>query len=262
MVLGLVATMQPSFSKRWTDLLDFISKYIPFLSSPSPGDKEFSKDVYLLTGLRPKNVELYRLATKHSSAAQQVKDHNERLEYLGDAVLGCIVAEFLFKKFPYKEEGFLTEIRSRIVNDEHLASLARKTGLSTLINHDKRQKGGQLARSSMHGDAMEAIVAAVFLDHGFIACKNFVIQKLILPHVDLDILVDQNVNFKSQVIEWAQRQNKKVSFEIVDEKGASHYKEFVAELVVDGETIGRGKGMSKKKAEQAAAENALKEIKQ
>jgi ribonuclease-3 len=189
-----------------------------------------------------------------------VKDHNERLEYLGDAVLGCIVAEFLFKKFPFKEEGFLTEIRSRMVNGEHLAILARKIGLSTLIDHDKRQRSSQLARSSMHGDAMEALVAAVFLDHGFLKCKEFVLKKLISPHVDLDTMIEQNVNFKSQVIEWAQRQNKKVSFEIVDEKGASHYKEFMAEVVVDGQIMGKGKGMSKKKAEQAAAEDALKTI--
>jgi ribonuclease-3 len=253
--------MPPSSSKRWIDLIQFVSQLIPFFSSSKPGDKEFSKAVHLLTGLRPGNLELYRLATKHSSAAQKVKDHNERLEYLGDAVLGCIVAEFLFKKFPYKEEGFLTEIRSRMVNGEHLATLARKIGLSTLIDHDKRQRSSQLARSSMHGDAMEALVAAVFLDHGFSKCKDFVLKKLISPHVDLDIMVEQNINFKSQVIEWAQRQNKKVSFEIIDEKGASHYKEFVAEVVVDGQVMGKGKGMSKKKAEQAAAEDALKAIK-
>jgi len=241
-------------------LIQFVSRFLPFLSSSKSGDKEFSKAVFLLTGLRPDNLELYRLATKHSSAAQKVKDHNERLEYLGDAVLGCIVAEFLFKKFPFKEEGFLTEIRSRMVNGEHLAILARKIGLSTLIDHDKRQRSSQLARSSMHGDAMEALVAAVFLDHGFLKCKEFVLKKLISPHVDLDTMIEQNVNFKSQVIEWAQRQNKKVSFEIVDEKGASHYKEFMAEVVVDGQIMGKGKGMSKKKAEQAAAEDALKTI--
>ena len=241
-------------------MIQFVSRFLPFLSSSKSGDKEFSKAVFLLTGLRPDNLELYRLATKHSSAAQKVKDHNERLEYLGDAVLGCIVAEFLFKKFPFKEEGFLTEIRSRMVNGEHLAILARKIGLSTLIDHDKRQRSSQLARSSMHGDAMEALVAAVFLDHGFLKCKEFVLKKLISPHVDLDTMIEQNVNFKSQVIEWAQRQNKKVSFEIVDEKGASHYKEFMAEVVVDGQIMGKGKGMSKKKAEQAAAEDALKTI--
>ena len=221
------------------------------------GDKAFKGTIRNLTGFSPINLELYRLATKHSSAANKVKDHNERLEYLGDAILGAVIAEFLFKKFPFKEEGFLTEIRSRIVNGEHLSNLARKTGLSAIIAHDKRQKGGQLSRSSMHGDAMEALVAAVFLDHGFIKCKEFILNKLVMPHCDLDAIVEQNVNFKSQLIEWAQRNIKKVSFDIVDEKGASHYKEFVAEVKIDGEIVGSGTGLSKKKAEQAAAEKAV-----
>jgi len=260
MALDLAGTMQPSFSKGWINLIGFLSRLNPLNKSYSIEDRKFADSVYLLTGLKPKNLDLYLLATKHSSAAQKVKDHNERLEYLGDSVLGCVVAEFLFKKFPYKEEGFLTEIRSRIVNGEHLAVLARKIGLSTLVSHDKRQNTGQLARSSMYGDAMEAFVAAVFLDYGFEKCRTFIISKLIIPHCDLESILEQNINFKSQLIEWAQRQNKKVSFNIVDEKGASHYKEFKAEVVVNGEVMGTGKGMSKKKAEQAAAESALSSI--
>lgn len=223
----------------------------------SKGDADFSRTIQSLTGLVPSNLDLYRLAIKHSSAAQQVKDHNERLEYLGDAVLGTIVAEYLFKKFPYKEEGFLTEIRSRIVNGEHLAALAKKIGLSALIEHDKRQKGAALSRSSMHGDALEALIAAVFLDFGFNRCKTFVLTRLINPHIDIDNLVDQNVNFKSQLIEWAQQKGKRISFEIVNESGSSHNREFLAEVLVDGESKGMGRGLSKKKAEQAAAEKAL-----
>lgn len=230
-------------------------------TTSSNKDKSFVQSIQNLTGLSVGNVDLYRLATRHSSAANQVKDHNERLEYLGDAVLGAIVAEYLFKKYPYKEEGFLTEIRSRIVNGEHLAGLAKRTGLSALIDHDKRQRGGQLQRSSMHGDALEALVAAVFLDHGFEKCKKFVVQKLLSTHVDLNSLVEQNVNFKSQLIEWAQRLNKKVHFDIVEEKGASHHREFVAEAKIDGEVVGHGTGLSKKKAEQAAAERALNLVK-
>lgn len=236
-------------------LLSQVLKKISF-SGSSP-DRTFEATIKNLTGFSPENIELYRLATKHSSAASKVKDHNERLEYLGDAILGAVVAEFLFKRFPFKEEGFLTEIRSRIVNGEHLSSLAKKIGLSAIIEHDKRQKGGQLNRSSMHGDAMEALVAAVFLDHGFVKCKDFIIKKLIIPHCDIESIVLQNVNFKSQLIEWAQQNSKKITFDIVDEKGASHYREFLAEVKVDGEIAGTGKGLSKKKAEQAAAEMAL-----
>lgn len=230
------------------------------LGRRSPSDKNFSDALYALTGLRPRNLEVYRLATRHSSAAQKVKDHNERLEYLGDAVLGCVVAEYLFKKFPYKEEGFLTEIRSRIVNGEHLGTLARKTGLAHLVLHDKRQRGSQLLRSSMHGDAMEALVAAVFLDQGFEKCRSFIINKLLIPHVDVNQLVEMNANFKSQLIEWGQRQGRKVTFDIVQESGVSHHREFLAEVRVEGEVRGTGRGLSKKKAEQAAAEDAMKQI--
>lgn len=250
--------MPQSSLKRWISVLGSVSHFFrKILPLSSQSEAEFSKTIRILTGLTPKNPELYRLATKHSSAAQQDKDHNERLEYLGDAVLGAIVAEYLFKKFPFKEEGFLTEIRSRIVNGEHLASLAKRIGLSALIEHDKRQKGSALSRSSMHGDALEALIAAVFLDYGFNRCKAFVLNKLIQPHVDIDSLVDQNVNFKSQLIEWAQRKGKKVTFEIINETGSSHNKEFQADVLVDGISMGQGKGLSKKKAEQAAAEKAL-----
>lgn len=250
--------MQRSSLKGWISVPGSVSQILKRLFRVSSReDADFSLVIRSLTGLVPRNLELYRLAIKHSSAAQQVKDHNERLEYLGDAILVSIVAEFLFKKFPYKEEGFLTEIRSRIVNGEHLASLAKKIGLSALIEHDKRQKGAALSRSSMHGDALEALIAAVFLDFGFNQCKTFVLSRLINPHIDIDNLVDQNVNFKSQLIEWAQRKGKKVSFEIVHESGSSHNREFLAEVLLDGESKGRGKGLSKKKAEQAAAEKAL-----
>ena len=235
---------------------------IGFLKLYTSVDRKELQALRNILGFIPENHALYRLALRHKSVANDInnkgiKNSNERLEFLGDAILGSVVAEVLFKKFPYKEEGFLTEVRSRIVNGEHLSALSRKIGLSALIDHDKRQKGGQLNRSSMHGDAMEALVAAVFLDHGFIKCKEFIIKKLINSHVHLDSIVEQNINYKSQLIVWAQRKNRKVAFEIVNESGASHYKEFLAEVKIDGELAGSGKGLSKKKAEQAAAEKAL-----
>ena len=223
------------------------------------GEKDFSRSIHLLTGIRPANLDLYKLATRHSSAVQG-KEHNERLEFLGDAVLGVIVAEFLFKKFPFREEGFLTEIRSRIVNGEHLALLAKKTGLSGLIDHDRKQKASLIHRSSMYGDAMEALVAAVYLDHGFDKCRKFVLEKLITPHCDLDAIVDQNINFKSQLIEFAQKSSRKASFSIIGETGAAHSRQFIAEAYIDGALVGKGKGLSKKKAEQAAAEEAIKKL--
>jgi ribonuclease-3 len=249
--------MQQLFSKEWTDLFPKLFSLFKKSGGNSGSEREFSHSVFLLTGFKPVNLDLFHLATRHSSAVQG-KEHNERLEYLGDAVLGLIVAEFLFKKFPFREEGFLTEIRSRIVNGDHLAQLARKTGLSSLIDHDRKQRNNLMVRSSMHGDALEALVAAVYLDQGFDRCRQFVLEKLIKPHCDIDAIIEQNVNFKSQLIELAQKSNKKASFEIKGESGNAHNRYFYAEAIVDGEVLGTGKGLSKKKAEQAAAEDALK----
>jgi len=259
MVLVSVATTQRWFSNEWTDLLRQLSRLFRKSGKGSNDGASFSDAIYVLTGFRPANPDLYKLATRHSSAGQG-KEHNERLEFLGDAVLGVVIAEFLFKKFPFREEGFLTEIRSRIVNGEHLAQLARKTGLSSLIDHDPRQKNNLAMRSSMYGDALEALVAAVYLDHGFERCRQFILKKLIQPHCDLDAIVALNVNFKSQLIEYAQKRNQKAVFSISGEAGTPNNRQFLAEVHMDEVLVGTGRGLSKKKAEQAAAEDALKKL--
>ena len=207
-----------------------------------------------IAGFTPSNLELYRLATMHSSIAKEngrgYKESNERLEYLGDAILGAAVADFLFKKFPFKPEGFLTEIRSRIVNSEALNLLARKIGVANIVQFD--QKNAHLQQVIL-GNTLEAIVGAIYLDKGYIRTKKFVIDKLINPNYDVDDLVNSDTNFKSKVIEWAQREGKDVKFEIVNVKKARNHKEFTAQVLVDNEAKGTGYGNSKKKAEQDAA---------
>src|SRR5690606_33696766 len=178
------------------------------------------------------------------------KESNERLEYLGDAVLGAAVADFLFKKFPYKSEGFLTEIRSRIVNRESLNMLARKIGVGNIVQYD--QKNSHLQQVIL-GNTLEAIVGAIYLDKGYLRTKKFVIDKLIGPNYDLDELVNSDNNFKSKIIEWAQREGKEVRFDILDVKKGKNHKEFTAQVIVDAEPLGTGYGNSKKKAEQDAA---------
>ena len=207
-----------------------------------------------IAGFTPSNLEVYRLATVHSSIAKEngtgYKESNERLEYLGDAILGAAVADFLFKKFPYKSEGFLTEIRSRIVNREALNLLARKIGVANIVQFD--QKNSHLQQVIL-GNTLEAIVGAIYLDKGYIRTKKFVIDKLINPHYNVDDLVNSDSNFKSKIIEWAQREGKDVRFEIVNVKKGRNHKEFTAQVLVDGEAKGTGYGNSKKKAEQDAA---------
>ncbi|SDJ76691.1 ribonuclease-3 [Catalinimonas alkaloidigena] len=222
-------------------------------------DRELATAFARIIGRKPLNLDLYKLAIRHASSTVVVEtgrnNSNERLEYLGDAILGAIVADYLFKKFPYQDEGFLTEIRSRIVNRESLNQLARKIGLSVLVEFDSRRRS-RLSHKSIYGDALEALVGAVYLDQGFKRCQAFVLQRLIGPHFDLDQVVQTNLNFKSRLIEWAQRENQSIRFEIIEESGSQHSREFVAQVVVNDEAISTGNGFSKKKAEQAAAAKA------
>lgn len=224
----------------------------------SQKDKRLVSSIKSIIGSKPFNLSIYKLAFQHSSVAKEefkgVKLSNERLEYLGDAVLGMVIAELLFKKFPYKDEGFLTDIRARIVNRESLNKLARKIGIGELIEYDERKKG-MLSYKSLYCDALEAFIGAVYLDKGFKSCKSFIIKKLVGPHIDLREVVRTNPNFKSRVIEWAQKENKGVTFEIIALKDSSNqYKEFTAQLLIDNEPITTGTGYSKKKAEQDAAQ--------
>lgn len=223
-------------------------------------DKRLRLAIRQIVGSKPSNLDLYKLALLHTSASKEAdsdgfKESNERLEYLGDAVLGAVIADYLFKKFPYKDEGFLTEIRSRIVNRESLNNLAKKIGLSKIIEFDGNRKTA-LTHKSMYGDAMEAMVGAIYLDKGFKFCRKFIIRRLISPHYDIDKVVLTNANFKSVIIEWAQRESKDLRFDIIHEKGDRHHREFIAQVMVDDQPFSTGSGYSKKKAEQSAAEKA------
>lgn len=219
---------------------------------------------------------LYRLATRHVSVAkrnkQGIRESNERLEYLGDAVLGVVVAEYLFKKFPFKDEGFLTEIRSRIVNRESLNRVARKLGVSDLVqveeggkrpdrspSENKRASRGRsrLSYKSLGGNTLEALIGAVYLDKGFQASRRFILKKILVPHFDLSAVVENDTNYKSKVIEWAQKHNREIRYEIVETRGGNQYKEFITQLLLDNEPISTGSGYSKKKSEQSASEKAL-----
>lgn len=228
--------------------------------------RKFRRSITHIIGERPNNVAVYRLALLHTSASRETpvkgfRESNERLEYLGDAVLGMVIAEYLFKKYPYKDEGFLTEVRSRLVNGEMLNSVSRKIGLDRLIEYDGSRTRSLPARTSMYGDALEALVGAIYLDKGFGFTQRFILGEL-LSHYDVEAIVQTNGNFKSRLIEWSQRQGKEIRFEILEEKGNSHFREFIAQVVVNDEPFATGSGYSKKKAEQSAAEKAFELIEQ
>jgi len=229
-------------------------KILKIRSRKTTSDEKLVRAIKNIADISPSNIELYKLAVVHSSIAKEngagFKESNERLEYLGDAVLGAAVADFLFKKFPYKPEGFLTEIRSRLVNREALNLLARKIGIGNIVQYD--QKNAHLQQVIL-GNTLEAIVGAIYLDKGYLRTKKFVIDKLITPNYDLQELISSNSNYKSKIIEWAQREGKEVKFEIINVKKGKNHKEFTAIVTVDNDPKGQGYGNSKKKAEQDAA---------
>ncbi len=234
---------------------------IGFVSRLLGSDKAFRKAVGTITGQDPVNARLYRLAFTHSSAVRQQPEMgrhqtNERLEFLGDAILGAVVAEYLFQKYPYEQEGFLTEVRSRIVNRESLNNIAFKLGLDKLVQLDAAQGRGARSRS-VNGNALEALVGAVYLDLGYKAARKFILTRLVKGFVDVHTLTTTTANFKSKLVEWAQRQGKTLRYDISGEARPGGTMEFSAAVVLDEEVVATGMGLSKKQAEQLAAERAL-----
>jgi len=211
----------------------------------------------------PGNLSLYRLAFRHKSVAQNVKkgvkNSNERLEFLGDAVLGSVVAEVLFKLYPYEDEGFLTELRSKIVSRVNLNQLARKLGFESLIEYDSRVLGSS-RQGSLLGDAFEALIGAVYLDKGYNFTRNFLVNHIIKSHIDIHTLEQTETNFKSKLIEWCQRHGKDISFDLVGNDEGENTKLFSVQASVDGEIMGLGKEFSKKNAEKLAAEKACEAL--
>ena len=217
----------------------------------------------MIVGKRPYNLHPYKVATQHSSVAKKVKkgfrESNERLEYLGDAVLGLVVADFIFKKYPFKDEGFLTEVRSRIVSRDSLNQLARKIGIGQIVKFDVKRKTPN-SHKSLYGNALEALIGAVYIDRGFKKCEDFIIKKLLMPHFDIDEIISTTKNYKSKLIEWTQKQSKSIVFEHADTIDKGHYKEFVIQIMIDSEPIAKGHGLSKKKAEQDASREACQTL--
>lgn len=220
-------------------------------------DKKFIFSLHNLLGFTPGNVSVYKLAFRHRSVAVEhdsgIKLSNERLEYLGDAVLGTVVAEMLFKKYPYKEEGFLTEMRSRIVNREHLNKLALKLGIDQMMSGFIDP--GAKTRSA-YGDAFEALIGAVYLDKGYDCTRKMILKRIVKIHIHLDEIEELDSNFKSRLINWSQRERKKVEFEFLEEVDNGGKRLLRVRVLVDNIEMSRGEDFSKKRAEQIAAEKA------
>ena len=214
-------------------------------------------------GFKPKNLELYHLAFLHKSMSKSLnngmKINNERLEYLGDTVLSTVVADFLFKKFPYQGEGFLTVMRAKIVSRDSLNKLAKKIGLNELISYNRGKKNSMF--KSINGNTFEALVGAMYIERGYDFTAKVLINRLIVPNIDIDELTKVDFNYKSKIIDWGQHNRKKVSFELVKVFNECGYRrQYEARVVIDGEPCESAIDFSIKAAEQLAAEKTYKKI--
>lgn len=221
-------------------------------------NKKFYKLIYKLTGIYPSDIQVYKIAFTHKSAARNPEKsrrlNNERLEFLGDAILASVVADFLYSYFPFKKEGFLTKLRARIVSREQLNEVALKMGLQFHIVAHNRINGTK----NIYGNALEALIGAIYVDKGYKKTKEFVIHKIINKNIDLVKLAFTDSDYKSQVIEWAQKNKIDILFEDEEiESTDQNNLYFTSTVKVDDQILGSGKGLSKKEAQQNASKEAL-----
>ena len=227
-------------------------------------DRESYLCFYRILGFYPRNIQLYEQALLHKSSSVRSDKgrplNNERLEFLGDAILDAIVGDIVYKRFEGKREGFLTNTRSKIVQRETLNKLAVEIGLDKLIKYSTRSSSHN---SYMYGNAFEAFIGAIYLDQGYERCKQFMEQRIINRYIDLDKISRKEVNFKSKLIEWSQKSKLEVSFELIEQfLDQDSNPVFQTEVRIEGLPAGTGTGYSKKESQQNAAQMARKKVKE
>jgi len=215
----------------------------------------FRKQLKNLLGFSPGSLVLYKTALTHRSVRDNADENNERMEYLGDAVLSALIADYLFKRYPYKEEGFLTEMRSKMVNRQQLNEIALRMGLKKITLYNKSD--GSLKISQIFGNTLEALVGAIYLDMGYKKTAKWVTERIILPHMFIDDLEILEINHKNKLYGWANKNGKVLEFETVEEKMENGRRLFTIAAVVDGSRISEGKAFNKKDASQIASQVAV-----
>ena len=218
----------------------------------------FKKQLKNVLGFVPGNTGLYKTALTHRSVKDSAAANNERLEYLGDAILSGIVADFLFKKYPYREEGFLTEMRSKMVNRVTLNDVAIKMGLKKIVYFNKFDNS--LKVSQIFGNTLEAVVGAVYLDKGFKKTRRWVLERIILPYMFMEDLENLEIYHKNKLYGWANKNGKNLEFETLEEKFEGGRRLFTIGAMVDGQLIAQGKAYNKKDASQVAAQVAVEKL--
>lgn len=232
--------------------MNFIRKIVN--SSAKREDGGFYNDLRKLLDFNPKKIEVYEMAFTHRSLKKVDKNgepfNYERLEFLGDAMLGSVIASYLYKKVPNGTEGYLTQMRSKIVSRDHLNELGKDLDLICFVRSNiSRDKVGD----NIHGNIFEALIGAIYLDKGYNYCKKFIYEKVIVPYVDIPKLEGKITSYKGLIIEWCQKQKKKYHIETYEDTGNEAVKHFSVRISIDGEQIAKGRATSKKKAEEQAS---------
>lgn len=231
---------------------------------PFRKEKELYSSLYQILGFYPKDIHFYKQALLHKSSSVKSEQgkwiNNERLEFLGDAILDAIVGDIVFRRFDGKKEGFLTNARSKIVQRETLNKVAIEIGLHKLIKYSVHSNNSH--NSNMCGNAFEALIGAIYLDRGYDCCMQFMQRRILDKYISVDSIAYKEVNFKSKLIEWTQKNKVGISFELLEQGSESDGTPiFSSQVFLQGIQCGIGKGYSKKESQQTAAKETLEMLK-
>lgn len=228
------------------------------LNSRSKNGGNFFLQLKKILGFNPKNKALYLKAFTHRS--MNIKDikgnmvNYERLEFVGDAMLGAVIASYLYNEVPHGDEGYLTKMRSKVVSRDHLNELGKELKLIDLVESKipKNNFG-----DNIHGNLFEALVGAIYLDRGFKYCEKFIYNKIINPHVDIETLEGKVISYKSLLIEWCQKEKKTFEYQVYEDTGNDELKHFSVKLSINSKVVAKARATSKKKAEEKASKRAF-----
>ena len=231
-------------------------------NSHSGKDEEFILAMKQILGYRPKKVDFYKEAFTHSSLKKLTNKglpkNYERLEFLGDAILGAVIANYLFKKIPTGDEGYLTQIRSKIVSREHLNELGKDLDLIHFVESSVPNTN---FGDNIHGNLFEALIGAIHSDRGYAFTEKFIFRFVIEPYVDIERLEGKITSYKSVLIEWSQKNKKRIKYNVYEDTGNDTLKHFSVKLLVDQDLVSKGRATSKKKAEEIASKRAYYKLK-
>ncbi len=227
-------------------------------NSHSKEDGNFFLGITEILGFKPKNVAIFKKAFLHRSANRKDKDgtpmNYERLEFLGDSMLGTIISRYLYNEVPEGDEGYLTKMRSKIVSRDHLNELGKDLNLIKFV--ESRIPKSHFGEN-IHGNVFEAIVGAIYLDRGYKYCEKFIKERVIEPYVDIEQLEGKVISYKSLVIEWCQKKKKPFNYNVYEDTGNDSLKHFAVKLTIGNDIVAKARATSKKKAEERASKRAF-----